>query len=180
MAGNDNGFAQGGAAGVAASGEISGKGFAHENAGGSPAAPDNGFARESTLARLSDARERLSRREEAYALEPEAAGDYETLPCGMRLHKPAIPHAWAMAKAAQAGGLDTYSTNLVTAYILAHTAEEVRNSLMPRLIPARLPEVVAEAEEAMMAAGAPPAEVLEAIVRLTREAFPKKRGAPEP
>ena len=82
-----------------------------------------------------------------------------------------------MAKAAQAGTLGTYEVNMVTAFILSRTAEEVRNSLMPRLERERLPEVVAEAERAMMDAGAAPSEVLEAIVRLTREAFPPKRAA---
>ena len=126
--------------------------------------------------RLEAARARLARREDEYALEPEAAGDYEELPCGLRLNKPTIPHAWALAKASQAGTLDTYSVNLVTAYILSRTADEVRNTLMRRLTAEGMPEVVSEAEQMLIDSGALPSDVLEAIVRLTREAFPQKKG----
>lgn len=126
--------------------------------------------------RLEAARARLARREDEYALEPEAAGDYEELPCGLRLNKPTIPHAWALAKASQAGTLDTYSVNLVTAYILSRTADEVRNTLMRRLTAEGLPEVVSEAEQMLIDSGALPSDVLEAIVRLTREALPQKKG----
>lgn len=155
MAGNDNGFAQG--------------------ANGA----EKGFAQESNdaKARLEEARGRLQKAEDAWALEPSAAADHETLECGLKLNKPAIPHAWALAKAAQAGTLDTYGVNLVTAYILSKSAEEVRNSLMGRLTPAGLPGVVADAEKLVMDSGASPQEVLSAIVRLTREAFPQKKGA---
>lgn len=152
------------------------KRFAQES-GAAPAESGQTDCAGGALERLEDARARLARREDEYALEPSAAGDYEELPCGLRLHKPAIPHAWAMAKAAQAGTLDTYGVNLVTAYILSRTADEVRNSLMGRLTAAGLPEVVSEAETMLMDRGASPSEVLEAIVRLTREAFPQKKGA---
>lgn len=126
---------------------------------------------------LQLALDRLKKAEDGRALDADAAMDWIELPGGLRLLKPTVAHAWAMAKAAQSGVLDTYGINLISAYILAHGQAEVRSRIMPLLIPSKIEALIKEAEMFLLEKEAFPGDVLDALRKLSTEAFGAKKNA---
>lgn len=127
--------------------------------------------------RIDELTAKVEAKRDAWALEPEAAGDYERLECGLVLYKPTIAHVWALARAAHVLEGDPYGLNLVTAWLLAHDSEKVRHELMP-LLRKGSDVVSAKAEGFLAGCGARPEELMPVVARLVEEAFPKK-AAPQ-
>ena len=121
---------------------------------------------------------KVEAKREAWALEPEAAGDYERLECGLVLYKPTLAHVWALARAAHVLEGDFYGLNLVTAWLLAHDSETVRHELMP-LLRKGSDVVSAKAEDFLAGCGARPEELMPVVAHLVEEAFGPKQAAPQ-
>ena len=135
---------------------------------------------EASKERIETLARNAAEQHDKWALEPDAASDYETLDNGLRLWKPTLPHVWALARASQMLKEDPYGMNLVVAWLLGHEQQDVRNSLMPMMRTRPAEELVAVAEEWLMDHGAGPEEVLPVVARLTQDALGAKKKRKEP